>query len=152
METTLTDPSLAQLHVTGIFVADGNVYCSGWGDYGTYTIAKYWKNGVRTNLGAGVYSSKANSVFVSGTDVYVAGEEDNATGTAAMYWKNEIATTLNDGNNDASASSIYLYQNDVYVVGATRPSGWQAIGWKNGNIMPITQSAGQNFAYAVFVK
>ncbi|MBP6730463.1 MAG: hypothetical protein KA149_00300 [Chitinophagales bacterium] len=135
--TTLTDPSNAQLYANDIVVQGNDVYVSGYGDYNSiYTIAKYWKNGVRTNLGAGVYSSEARTIFVSGTDIYVAGLEKNSnTFSVATYWKNGVAVSLPDGT-DGYVNSTFVYCNDVYMAGET---GMHAKYWKNG--VPVDLSS-----------
>ena len=68
-------------------------------------IAKYWKDGQPTVLGAGTDGSYATSIAVSGSDVYVAGIEGNGTNDVAKYWKNGVAVDLTDGTQRGYAKS-----------------------------------------------
>ncbi len=88
---------------------------------GGIRVAKYWKNGIGTDLTDGTDHAEAFSVFVSGPDVYVAGYDSGS----AVCWKNGIATILSDG---ACALLVFVSGSDVYV------AGWEGerIYWKNG--------------------
>ncbi|MBP6730462.1 MAG: hypothetical protein KA149_00295 [Chitinophagales bacterium] len=148
VETILTDPSLADLHATDMYVHGSDVYVSGYGDYNMlFTVAKYWKNGVRTNLGAAVYDSKASSIFVSGTDVYVAGWEGDGTHNMPTCWKNGTAATVSDGSQNPFVDYIFVHGNDVYLAGH---QGLRAKYWKNG--VPVILGAFGSIVSGIVVK
>lgn len=118
-----------------------DIYVTGFessGNCGDCAYAKYWKNGIATNLTDGLHKSEANSIFVSGKDVYVAGYENNNTySPIAKYWKNGVAVKLADS---AVANSIFVSGKDVYVagtqdahvVGSSSMGFTDPIYWKNG--------------------
>lgn len=81
-------------YATGIFVVGNDVYVSGYEENESgVTIAKYWKNGVATELGPGY----TTGIFVKGSDVYVSGYV-GITPSQATYWKNSTEVTLTGGS------------------------------------------------------
>jgi hypothetical protein len=56
--------STAWSAATGIVIFDNDVYVSGWESNGTYSVAKYWKNGVPATLGNAVLNSSGNAIIV----------------------------------------------------------------------------------------
>lgn len=134
--------------LTDIFVADQNVYISGYqvdanGDY----EAAYWKNGKVTKLASANPGAEANGIAVSGPNVYVVGKARDKTGKEiAVYWKNGKEIRLTGGT---SADEICLSENEVYIAGFERNA--EAINimvsWKNGQPTRLTdgkESAGVN--------
>jgi hypothetical protein len=96
-----------------IFVSGTDVYVSGFEKtslaFGNIEVAKYWKNGIATNLTNAVFHASAEAITVSGSDIYAAGYEENAAGNGiAKYWKNGVAFNLTDGSKDAGAYSIIV--------------------------------------------
>ena len=99
--------------------------------------AKFWKNGIATNLTDGTRWAIASSIFISGTDVYVVGTEQNPAGKMiAKIWKNGIVSNLiNSSVYDNYATSVCVAGNDIYVSGnENNISGthYRAKYWKNG--------------------
>jgi hypothetical protein len=119
------------------------VYVAGWeGD-----VAKYWKNGIATNLTDGTNMARAYSIYVKGSDVHVAGREILGNGNAvAKYWKNGIVADLTDGTTYAQANSVFVHGSDVYVAGMDDGA---AVLWKNGIVTTLTDVGA---AYSVFAK
>jgi len=110
-------------------------------------VAKYWKNGVGTNLTNGVNDARAYSIFVSGSDVHVAGSEYYGKNRyRAKYWKNGKATNLTDGSKDADARSVVFFRSNVYVAGH---EDHKAKYWKNG--VATTLSDAYSYATSIFV-
>lgn len=142
--------------------------------------AKYWKNGVATNLTDGVSPSHTNALFIAGNDVYVAGSA-NGKGTywkngtpvtvgastlysiyvsgsdvyatsADVYWKNGIAIELTDGKYYSEARSIYVAGNDIHIVGREHNgSKYIAKYWKNGVATPLSDGTTHANALALAV-
>lgn len=107
-------------------------------------LAKYWNNGVATDLTDGTFDAQAASIFVSGNDIYVAGYERNASNfLVAKYWKNGVATSLTGGTSNARAFAIFVSGSDVYVAGADNvvPGGVPRY-WKNGVAFTLGSSTG----------
>lgn len=150
---TLPDDGKGSM-ATSIFVVGSDVYAAGYvletketGPVSNllYTVAVYWKNGVRVALTDGVRSSDATSIFVSGNDVYVAGNlyaygVTPPTNNQAMYWKNGNPVMLVTVGGSVG-QSIYVSGADVYVAGrdASIPSVL-ATYWKNGIPVRLTES------------
>ena len=123
---------------TGIAVVGPDVYVSGWGhDPSTFVfVAKYWKNGVLTDLSNGTSDFLATGIAVSGTDVYVSGTAGAWVHTA-LYWKNGVAVPLGPGQAwgiaVAANGDVYLSSQDSYVGGPRY--------WKNGSLLPLPGTA-----------
>jgi hypothetical protein len=128
-----------------------DIYVAGFEANGSnMNIAKYWKNGTPVTLGAGTYSSDADSIFVSGSDVYVAGREGSSQGDVAKYWKNgtEVALTVGAQDSVAIALSVFVDGNDVYVAGYDRDV---AMYWKNGAPVALTDGTHHAEAWSIAV-
>jgi hypothetical protein len=135
-----------------IVVSEGDVYVAGW-QYKTtqidpthfYTapVAKYWKNGVPTELSDPLAFGIAHSIFLSGTAIYVAGntcQENEPPGCDLVtYWKNGTPVVL-PGQKPTAGSSIFVSGADVYVAGDYFTGGGSAVAdlWKDGTLTQLT--------------
>lgn len=129
-------------------VVGNDVYVVG---AGADNVAKYWKNGVPTIIGAGVGT---NSIVVTNNDVYVCGNFTKPLGRVSCYWKNGVLNQLSDGNNDSVTNDIILIGSDVYVIGNEQNnngSGFEAKLWKNGSTVFFANASNINFS-KMFVK
>lgn len=142
-------------YVSGIFVSGSDVYVSGGSNEyetdsaNTFQFARYWKNGVSTNLSNGLIDSSAGGtitsrpnttgIFVSGSDVYVSG---TLAGSQALYWKNGVPVFLTPAGisgGGAGAEAIFVNGSDVYVAGYVDSAGASyAVYWKNGVVTPLS--------------
>ncbi|MEO8934027.1 MAG: hypothetical protein ABI295_06930 [Xanthomarina sp.] len=117
---------------------NGDIYIAGDFYENGKSIARYWKNGVVTNLNHGNNFTYARAIAVSGSDVYVAGvsQVSNLQGNIpiAVYWKNGVAVPLSDGTLHSYVSKIAVSGNDVHVVGHEHDGtgNYSAMYWKNG--------------------
>lgn len=164
--TNLTD-DLKYNYANAIVVNGSDVYVAGYEQTGKNSggiffvescVAKYWKNGVPTNLSDGKNKNYANSITVSGNDVYIAGYEWNAGKMIAKYWKNGIATNLSDDSKNHIAKAIVVNGNDIYVVGGevqTSVNGVLFNGvakyWKNGVPINLTDGSFNAEAHAMAI-
>src|SRR5436190_3106233 len=83
---------------TSIFVSGNDVYVSGTNYYlTTHPVAKYWKNGIGTELTEKYSDAYARSIVVSNGDIYVVGSEKHV----AKYWKNRVEVILSEYDSDA---------------------------------------------------
>jgi len=116
-------------------------------------IAKYWKDGQPTVLGAGTDGSYATSIAVSGSDVYVAGIEGNGTNDVAKYWKNGVAVDLTDGTQRGYAKSVFVSGSDVYVAGGEQAPLANTVAkyWKNGAPIVLPDLGQGALAHSIFV-
>ncbi len=149
-------------YISGIFVSGNDVYISG-GSYNlrpgvdsTYHFARYWKNGVATELVKGLTNiigtsqndaPNSTGIYVAGNDVYVAGFEsvsgrDTSLTVRALYWKNGVAKYLTTfADSEAEATSIFVSGSDVYVAGYETLNGYTyATYWKNGVATNLTSN------------
>ena len=146
-----------------IFVAGGDVYVAGYeykttqtgpNQYVTNPVAKYWKNGVPTELNDGLTLGIAYSIFLSGTDVYVAGDlcaTISAGCDQATYWKNGTPVVLTT-QTQTVAASIFASGADVYVAGNDGHTGANvAEFWKDGNLTPLVTGSALSAANQVVV-
>jgi len=101
------------------------------------TVAKYWKDGIVTDLSDGSQDAEANSVFISGNDVYIAG----ADGNSAVCWKNGAILYRLDGMF-GNANSVFVSGNDIYVAGTlyNDADSWETVCWKNGVVSNLSVS------------
>jgi hypothetical protein len=153
-------PSVSWASATSIVVSGTDVYVAGYEEnYGSFYVAKYWKNGTAVNLPSdGTKNVFATSIAVSGNDVYVAGYEATPgnDGGVAKYWKNGNPVNLSDVTNFATANSIAVSGTDVYVTGYENSglvNGVYTITvakyWKNGN--PVNLTDGSKLAEATSI-
>jgi hypothetical protein len=128
------------------------VYAVGLETINGINVAKYWKNGVGTNLSSGLTHANAGSVFVTpNDDVYICGQVEENGYLIAKYWKNGVPVTL--GQN-AYCSKIFVANDDVYVAGATNGSGSnysRAKYWKNGVEVNLTDGSQPSAATSIYV-
>ena len=119
-------------------ISGKNLYVAGYiNDENKNSLACYWKNGRRVDLGEG----ELTDITVSEGKVYSSGY---IYGGGASYWIDD--TPYDIEGNDAEAYSIDVYNGDVYVAG--RDNG--ACYWKNG--AKIKLSGGDSSAYGIAVK
>lgn len=142
-----------------------NVYVAGAeGNSNGFLVAKFWKNGVPTNLTNGTSNAQAYSVFISSDNIiYVAGYENvianpgNNGISIAKIWKNGVSSNLTNGNISAIAKSVFVSGSDVYVAGYESnfnnfPSVInRAVLWKNGVATYLTDGIRDGAAGCVFV-
>jgi hypothetical protein len=75
-----------------------NIYVAGI-DNSVSSIAKYWVNGIGTNLTNGTHDASTKGIFVYDGDVYVAGYEQNDSSIyVGKYWVNGVETVLDRWN------------------------------------------------------
>jgi hypothetical protein len=153
----LVDASLIDPTGNAVAVSGNDVYFTGTAEINNYekVIPVYWKN----NNNAGIkiltmYSSRAQSIAVSGSDVYIAGSTSDVSSmgyiiSAATYWKNSVPVFLKTTSTTYSnsiANSIFVSGSDIFVAGdidlVSGSSGpnTKAAYWKNGIIVPLTNS------------
>jgi hypothetical protein len=155
----------------GIAVSDGNVYVSGYTDFGSGSggAAVFWANGGGTTLplpsGWMLEEYRASGITVSGSNVYVVGSGVNNVGSiTATYWMNGMPTTLPmpatmpDSSATSYASGITISGSDVYSVGYAEDSafgvGKTAVYWVNdgeGTLLPLPTGAHESWANAIAV-
>jgi hypothetical protein len=133
------------------------VYAAGYENNGnspgSHKIAKFWRNGIATNLTNGTNDAIAKAIFVSNNDIYVAGREFNGTNYVAKFWKNGVAVNLTNGNYFAQANSIFVSGTDVYVIGdESNATGTQiAKIWKNGIATNLTDGTKNAYTHSIVV-
>ncbi len=133
-----------------------SVFAVGYEEVNGTSVAKFWKNGVATNLTDNTKFGGATSVFVDGTDIYISGIEENDNELpSAKVWKNgELLYTLSDPSNYGNANSIYVYDGDVYVAGSETDENEIATAkiWKNGETYAsLTNGGVGSQAYGISV-
>lgn len=160
-------------YISGMFVSGNDVYVAGGshifqtGIDSTYHFAKYWKNGVPTDLVKGVTEiinsasvsvddfPTTTAIYVAGSDVYVAGFESNGetNGQIALYWKNGVPIFLTTADvYQADAESIFVSGSDVYVAGYEIINGLSyATYWKNGVANIFSASGITSDAQSIFI-
>ena len=115
-----------------------NLYVAGYiSDQNKNTLACYWKNGKRVDLGEG----ELTDIVVNDGKVFSCGY---SYGGGAFYWIDNTPYDL--GGTNPEAYSIDIHEGDVYVAG--RDNG--ACYWKNG--IKIKLSGGDSSAYGIAVK
>lgn len=130
-----------------ITVAGSDVYVAGYETNGTYSVAKYWKNGKAVNLSNGNNDAYATAIAVVGNDIYVAGYEKSGVTFIARYWKNGSAVNLSDGNLNTVARAISVSGTDVYVAGTeSTTTSETALYWKNGKSVSLGKGGASSIA------
>lgn len=134
-----------------------NVYVAGFEYSGNFSQAKFWKNGIVTNLGTTGKTSYANAVFVQGNDIFIAGQEAISSATDAnrqiKLWKNGVlAQTITNGTQNAATRDLYVAGNDVYITGVEFNGTYNvAKVWKNGVASSLTNGTKEAVANAISV-
>ena len=119
-------------------IPDRNVYVAGYiTDSSGESIACYWLNGKRVDLGSGEIAD----IVVDNDKVYAVGYD---FGAAANYWIDSESYVLE--GNDPEAYSIAVHNGDVYTAG--RDNG--ACYWKNTQKNKL--SGGDSSGYGIDVK
>jgi hypothetical protein len=157
-------------NANSVFVSNNIVYVAGWEDLGSGIFAKFWKNGVGTNLVTPIPTnpsttySKATSIFVNGADVYVGGyqyfEDANTSKMIAKIWKNGNPMTLTNTPGETIINAISISGTDVYSAGMTEGclgSDGRGTGiatyWKNGTPVYLSDCTKQwGVAHTIFIK
>lgn len=158
LESELTDGT-TDAEATGIDISQADVYVCGYEksggpdpEGGFYSVAVYWKNGVKTRLTEGTSNASAAAIRVVGDDVYVAGSEysSDRLRSNARLWKNGVGVALHDGINWSYATDLLVDGNDVYVTGSETAGGIPlARLWKNGSISPLETTGGTSHANGI---
>ena len=139
--------------------SNGDVYAVGYEEItatSNLRKAKFWKNGILTDLTNGTYQASAGGIVLSGTDVYICGQEMNSAGIRiAKVWRNGVASDiLNTTAYHNYASSIYISGTDIYVAGYEENNAGtytRAKLWKNGISLPLTNGSYYAQANSLFV-
>lgn len=103
----------------------------------TYYLKAYAIYGSGVSYGAAIQ-------FTTPRTVYLAGYH----GSSAAYWKDGKLFPLTKGTY---AHSIYVVGNDVYVAGEYNSGNLQAVYWKNGTPVMLTNGANAAVANAIYV-
>lgn len=157
-------------NANSVFVQNNNVYVAGFEVFNSGLVAKFWKNGVGTNLVTPIPTnpsttySKATSIFVNGTDVYVGGyqyfEDANSSKMIAKIWKNGNPMTLTNTPGETIINAISISGTDVYSAGMTEGclgSDGRGTGiatyWKNGVPVYLSDCTKQwGVAHTIYIK
>ncbi len=152
--------SVSRSDARSIFVAGKDVYVATMNF--DFSPGVYWKNEdenllepvepALTRVGVNV-----NSIFVSGSNVYVVGTLGLGDRQVPRYWVNGKINELTERPNSFStvATSVFVANNDIYIAGHTWAftdvNGYvkqDALYWKNGEAIYITDNNTPNFASA----
>jgi hypothetical protein len=112
--------------------------------------AKYYKNGVATNIPT-TGNNELNYIGVVGNDVYVAGY-NGVTGSSALiptYWKNGTPTQIAPGGY---CTSFFISGNDTYASGVPQGASNNASYWKNNMQINIPSTAGFEYTSSTAIK
>ena len=157
VEYFLTDSNSVYSTATGIAVSGTDVYVLGWVQRYSVSTATYWLNGNPFHLSDTTLSTRASGITVDGGDIYVSGAGLNITGNPSfivssylMYWKNNTLQNPADSsssNASLTVGSIAVSGSNVYIAGT---SNNQAVYWKNGVPVQLTNvnSVGMGIAVA----
>jgi hypothetical protein len=123
-----------------IVISGSDVYVSGTQYNATtgYDVATYWKNGTPVTLTDGTsYDAEALAIAISGSDVYVTGYEySTATNSStAIKTNSQRRAAHTNGKPKPAASGSYS----------------EAICWKNGTAVALTDGTYDAFAYAIAI-
>jgi hypothetical protein len=130
--------------------AISDVYVAGW-EAGK---AKFWKNGIATELTDGTVAANAYSIFVSqSNDIYVAGI---AYGGGKVWKNGQPYNNLFTPSTSNIANSVFFNATDLYVAGALKAGASSIFTpkiWKNNVLLFPMTTSNQNDSYAnsVFV-
>jgi hypothetical protein len=122
---THLDSGVYGARATGIAVANGHVYVSGYvgSVAGGYNRATIWTDGIASSLVADDRQSTATSVIVVGQDVFVGGCEAALPGVGtysatAEYWKNGFPVALETNQEGGCVTALTASGSDLYVLGS----------------------------------
>ncbi len=129
-----------------------DIYVAGYtGPINGPSTAKYWKNGVVSELTDGSSQLQTESIYIDNGDVYVVGYEVNPV-QSAVYWKNGIKYKLakSHENLGSHAKAVHVSNGVVHITGVENGKG---VYWKNGNLesLPTTQGFTRSRPGAIFV-
>ena len=132
-----------------IFVKNEAIYVAGAETNGNKNIAKVWKNGEATILGAGSEDSYATALFVTdNNEVYVLGREGENNNRRIKAWKNGAPlNNFESPNEKAFEGGIAVFNDDVYISGRiknpdpTISISGVAVVWKNGELTIIGETS-----------
>ena len=148
---------------TCIFVSGSDVYIGGKylvpnsDGFSEAYQACYWKNGVKTDLPAGV-DSYVTDIFVENGKVYAVGSWKNETFppfySTVCYWadgqKVDLITVKDPLYDFHHANAIFVDNGTVYIAGGLSYEGsGNACYWKGNNLTKLTKNAA---AHSIFVK
>lgn len=134
-----------------------NVYVTGYEQKDNINQAKFWKNGIVSNLGVAGKNSDAVAVFNSGKDIYIVGQEAVSSASDAKtqikLWKNGVFNqNVTNGAQNAVARDIYVTENDVYIAGTEYNGSYNiAKVWKNGVASNLGDATKETTADAITV-
>jgi hypothetical protein len=111
-------------------------------------VAKYWKNGVVTELTDGSSNSNATDITLNNGVVYVCGNE----GGVSKYWKNGVPKILGTAGFN-TCNAICVSNDDVYTCGYQDygQAYAKAVYWKNGVAVPLTDGGRRAEALSIEV-
>lgn len=111
---------------TGIVVVGTNVHVCGYGVSPSTgeLVAKYWLNGVATDLSDGLSECRATGIGISGSDVIIAGYEGRYVRTAC-YWRNAARTNLSGGS---LPGQVFVATNGSFYIADRNSNNY----WKDG--------------------
>jgi hypothetical protein len=121
-------------------------------------VAKYWKNGVATNIKT-TGRATLRGIAVVGNDLYATGDAFVGHGYSfPQYWKNGEPFALNEKKR-GNGYNITISGNDVYIVGAEQSAKQSVYGyypqmvtyWKHGEQMKLITEDISASAYDIFV-
>jgi len=125
-----------------VAVSDTDVYVVGH----IGPIAKFWKNGVVTDLTNATTSADAKAIKIVGNDIYIAGIDYGAN--EYVIWKNGVRSLVANGAPlTYEAMGLGVSGNDVYVCGNV---GVHAYVWKNGVATKLSDSS-SSFVSGLFI-
>lgn len=121
-----------------IAVNGSDVYITGaYGDNTDATQAAYWKNNGLVMLTSNATDATANAIAFNNGDIYLAGKSNNR----AAYWdKYNTEHDITDASSKYDATAITFNGTDMYIAGyKDGDTETNAVYWKNGTLVPLTQ-------------